>query len=152
MMCRKRGGEPLGGEGPRYPRAHRTQDGGADGLGLQSRALEDPGSHAPALPQQSKQEMLRTHIAVPQLRGALLGQTQSGLGPLGKIHVVQTITSFCGESESPGSFLDRPHGNASFLSKIRSHKSWKFCHPKIYPVFCEFSIAILKIRVTMWLV
>ena len=78
------GGQPLGGHGDRGSHPHQPGNGAADGLGLQTGVAQHLGGHALPLPGQAQQQVLGAHVAVTQLGGGLLCQTQGGLGPLGE--------------------------------------------------------------------
>ena len=87
------GGEALGRGAARGAHPHQAGDGGFQAFGLHPGGLEHLGGHPLALPGQAQQQVLAAHVAVAQLRRALLGQTEGRLGPLGKsglVHVPLT--------------------------------------------------------------
>ena len=101
------GGKSLGRKSSRRTQSGQSHQGGAKDGGGQSRGGEDLGSRPTALPDDAQEEVLGADIAVAQLGGGLLGQTQGGLRPGGKFNVAQGVSPsvFFGRQSSPAVFF-----------------------------------------------
>ena len=103
-------GQPLRGDGPRRAHPHQLGHRFFQALRLQAGGLEDLGGYPPPLPGQAQQQVFAAHIAVAQLRRALLGQPQGSLGPLGESGLIHALASpVLPPREEPAFFLDGLH-------------------------------------------
>ena len=90
------GGQPLGGKPTGGADPHQPGNGGLYALRFQPGLLQNLGGYSLAFLQKTQKQMLAAHIAVAQLGGGLLGQTQSCLGPMCKltIHAARRLFQF----------------------------------------------------------